>query len=75
MNDLSLTMSVNVLLLANFQLSRLGDLPVFLDSFLLWQKFLSVRGQVSCSILNLEKSMCRARHKSEVEKQNSSFGA
>jgi len=53
-NDLSLTMLVNVILLANFQLSRLGDLPVFLDSFLLWQRFLSLKGQVSHGILNLE---------------------
>lgn len=47
-------MSLNVILPNNSQLSREGALPVFLDSFLCWQEFLSRKGQVSCSILDVE---------------------
>lgn len=44
----------NVILLNNSQFSGEGVLCVFLDSFLPWQGFLSRKGQVIWSILNLE---------------------
>lgn len=44
----------DVILLSNSQFGGEGVLCGFLDSFLPWQGFLSRKGQVSWSILNLE---------------------